>query len=493
MRSGLDSEPFALHFAQLSIRILAISAAIAAITALYFYRIRVNTTTVALTYLIMVLIVAALWGFVESIVASVFAVLCFNFFFLPPILTFTIADPQNWVALFAFLTTAIVASQLSVHGKRRAQEAVARRTEMEQLYSLSRAIMLIDPTQNVSKQIANRIADSFHLRAVALLDLAKGEIVYAGPEDIPGIDARLRAAAKGTSCAEPIEGTIVTAIRLGGEPIGSLALRGDSLSNTAAHALCNLVAVGLEKIRAQQAANQAEAARQSQEFKSTLLDAIAHEFNTPLATIKTATTSVLAEVVRNPDDVKDLLTVVDEEVDRLRRTVEDAVRLARLEAGQVRLDRKPHSISPILQSVYEEARCRAEGRPFALTTARALPVVMIDEELITCCIRQLVDNALKYSSASTPVEISADTDGEGLVISVSDRGPGIPECERARIFEKFYRLSSDRACVPGTGMGLAIARQIVEAHGGLLSVENREGGGARFSISLPLVLKGVRR
>jgi two-component system sensor histidine kinase KdpD len=492
MRSGLVSEPFALHFAQLSIRILAISATIAAITALYFYRIRVNTTTVALTYLIMVLIVAALWGFVESIVASVFAVLCFNFFFLPPILTFTIADPQNWVALFAFLTTAIVASQLSVHGKRRAQEAVARRTEMEQLYSLSRAIMLIDPTQNVSKQIANRIADSFHLRAVALLDLAKGEIVYAGPEDIPGIDARLRAAAAGTSCAEPIEGTIVTAIRLGGEPIGSLALRGDSLSNTAAHALCNLVAVGLEKIRAQQAANQAEAARQSQEFKSTLLDAIAHEFNTPLATIKTATTSVLAEIVRNPDDVKDLLTVIDEEVDRLRRTVEDALRLARLEAGQVRLDRKPHSISPILQSVCEEARCRAEGRPFALTVARALPVVTIDEELIKCCIRQLVDNALKYSSASTPVEISADTDGEGLVISVSDRGPGIPECERARIFEKFYRLSSHRACVPGTGMGLAIARQIVEAHGGLLSVENREGGGARFSISIPLVLKEVR-
>ncbi len=494
MANGFKSKFSAGGFIGLFLRILAVSATIAGITYFYFNVIHVNATTIALSYLLAVLICAARWGLVESITASVLAVLCFNFFFLPPVITFTVADPQNWVALFAFLAASIIASQLSARGKRRTQEALARQSEMEKLYAVSRAILLIDPSQNVGKQMAKQIAETFDLRAVALLDRAKREISRAGPEDLAEIDDKLREAAiQGTSFEDAKERTMVTAIRLGGEPIGSLAISGTLLSDTALQALCNLVAVGLEKTRAEQVASQAEAARQSQEFKSTLLDAIAHEFNTPLATIKTATTSIISEIVENPGDLKDLLRVVDEEADRLERVVADALQLARVDAGRVQLNLEPHSIDQIVHSLCEEMRSMTEGRSVALVLADGLPLVRIDGELIKLAIRQLIDNALKYSSPPAPVEISNRSDGEGLVISVGDRGPGIPEPERARIFEKFYRLADDRSRVPGTGMGLAIARQIVEAHGGHMSVESREGGGSIFSIFIPFNPKGVSR
>ena len=171
----------------------------------------------------------------------------------------------------------------------------------------------------------------------------------------------------------------------------------------------------------------------------------------------------------------------------------DALQLARVDAGRVQLNLESHSIDQIVHSLCEEMRSMTEGRSVALDLADGLPLVVIDGDLVKLAIRQLIDNALKYSSPPAPVEISNRADGEGLVISVGDRGPGIPEPERARIFEKFYRLADDRSRVPGTGMGLAIARQIVEAHGGRMSVESREGGGSIFSIFIPFNTKGVSR
>ena len=468
---------------------VALALALVALTTLACSRlIPVNATTAGFAYLVVILVIATAWGLVESTVASIAAMLCFNYFFLPPVGTFTIADPQNWVALFAFLATSITASQLSDRARRRTAEAVDRQREMERLYALSRAILLTEPTEAVAKQIARQIAHTFESPAVALYDRGADEIYRAGPEDLPGVDGKLRdAALEGTLFQDAVSGVVVASIRLGGEPIGSVAIRGASLSDTALQALSNLVAIGLEKARSQEAANRAEAARQSQELKSTLLDAIAHEFKTPLTSIKAAATSLLSQSARMPEQ-GELLTIVDEEADRLARLVTEALQMARIEAGKLQLNRELHSPASLVAAALRQSKPLTEGRTIKVEIAPELPLLFVDADLIQLSIRQLIDNALKYSAPSAPVTVAAQPGRLGVSIQVADEGPGIPSDEQSQIFEKFYRSRREQQQVTGTGMGLAIAREVVRAHGGEVSVESSsgpDGQGSVFSISLP--------
>ena len=275
----------ALRFAG---RILAALALVAGITSVCFRLIHANATTTGFFYLVAILGVATAWGFAESAIASIAAMLCFNFFFLPPIGTFTIADPQNWVALFAFLATSLTASQLSARAKRRTKEAIDRRYEIERLYSLSRALLLTEATRPMPKQVVHEIAQTFDFDAVALYDRASGEIHRAHPEDLPDIESALRdSTLRSDVIRDEGRQLIVTPIRLGEEPIGSLASAASTaLSDAALQSLLNLVAIGMERARAQDAVNRAKVDRQGDALKSTLLDAIAHEFKTPLTSIK---------------------------------------------------------------------------------------------------------------------------------------------------------------------------------------------------------------
>ena len=260
-------------------RILVALGLIAAITFIFFRVLPVNATTTGFFYLVAILLIATAGGLVESTVASVVAMLCFNYFFLPPVGTFTIADPQNWVALFAFLVTSLTASQLSVRAKRRTREAIERQHEMERLYSVSRALLLTDPTRPMANQIVQNIAQAFEFPAVALYDRNSNEIYRAADGDLGEIEVKLREAAlRSSSFREGNTRFTITPIRLGGQPIGSLAIRDSSLSDAALQSLLNLVAIGLERALSQEAVNRAEVARRSEELKSTLLDAITHEF-----------------------------------------------------------------------------------------------------------------------------------------------------------------------------------------------------------------------
>ncbi|HEV2383628.1 MAG TPA: ATP-binding protein [Terriglobia bacterium] len=459
---------------------------VAGVTFVCFRLLRVNATTAGFAYLLAVLSVATLWGLLESVLASIAAVLALNFFFLPPILTLTVADPQNWVALFAFLVTSIIASQISARAKERTREAWDRQRDMERLYSFSRSILLTITGEGVASQIIHQIAQIFDFSAAALLDRGTGAIHYSGPEDIPDIDDRLRETAlKGTLFREEATGTVVTAVRLGGEPIGSLALRGALPSDTVLQALANLAAIGLERARVQDAANRAEAARQSQELKSTLLDAMAHEFKTPLTAMKAATSALLCDAVAGADGRRELVTVVDEEVDRLNRMVTEAIETARIEAGALQLVQSPQLIAGILSEVRRDLEAASEGRPVSIEIEPDVPKIEADAGLIELAVRQLLENALRYSAPGSPIVIRAWRDAERVIIGVRDRGPGIPGAERDRIFDKLYR-GSNTGVTKGTGMGLAIAREIARAHGGEVWLENSSHEGSEFRLSLPL-------
>ena len=470
----------------LAVRIATVMGMIAGITAICFRIVPVNATTAGFAYLVAILFIAAHWGLTEALVGSLAAVGCFNYYFLPPIRTFTVADPQNWVALIAFLATSITASHFSTQAKKRTLEAMDRQREMEKLYALSRSILLMEPSRPVPKQLAMQIAQSFAAVAVALYDRDSGEFFRAGPEDFADTDGRLRqAAVEGTLFRDAGARSVVTSVRLGARPIGSLGIRGVALSDSALQGLTNLVAIGLERMRVQDAASRAEAARQSDELKSTLLDALAHEFKTPLTSIKAASTALLASNALRPEQQRELLSIMDEETDRLSVLVTEAIQMARIEAGRVILRRESHSVQDLVESVLMKLRTVVEDRNIQVNITAGLLPVWVDGELIEVALRQLIDNALKYSPKGSPVSLTAESQDGRVMVSLTDQGPGIPEAEQTRIFEKFYRAEGSRHQIPGAGLGLVIAREIIHAHGGEIWVESQPGEGSIFRFTLP--------
>jgi two-component system sensor histidine kinase KdpD len=475
------------HFpsSRIFLRHLAFSLAAVAATTWICFRIPVNTTTVGFAYLLNILGIATAWGLIEATVSSVVAMLCYNFFFLPPVGQFTIADPQNWVALFTFLATALIASHVSDRERRQAVEAKARQRETEQLYALSRFILLTEPSQSVGLQAAQHIAEIFECPAVVVYDAKSGEIFRGGAEDLAAIESKLKQVVmQGSTLVNGAE--VVAPIVLGGRPVGGLALKGPALSDGALQALLNLVAIALERVRTGEAASRAEAARQSEEFKSTLLDAIAHEFKTPLTSIKAASTSLLSDTSSRPAHSRELATIIDEETDRLSLLVTEAVRMAQIEAGRIHPERDWLDVRELLQRVLDHFAPRAEGREIKLVVSDGTPRAFADRDLIALAIRQLVDNALKYSPPGSPIKIGAGVEDGRIVIRVHDEGPGIPLRERERIFDKFYRRQNTKGQVPGFGLGLYIAREITRAHGGDVWVESESAEGSEFCVSIPL-------
>jgi two-component system, OmpR family, sensor histidine kinase KdpD len=464
-----------------AIRLGVTIAATAGITFLCFRLIAVNATTAGFCYLLEVLIIATVWGLREAVVTSVVAMLCFNFFFFPPVGTLTVADSRNWVALFAFLATSLIAGQLSARARRRTREAIDRQKEMERLYTLSRAILQTGSQEPPGKQITEQIVQTFDLPAVALDDHVRREIHCAGAEHVADLERALRHGSEGFIPAGPTAPIVVSPVRLGGEEIGALAVWGSTLSETALQSVSNLAAIGLDRARAQQVTAQAEAARQSQELKSTLMDALAHEFKTPLTSIKAAATALLSEAVPKLPAHQELLTIIDEDSDRLAQLVTEAIQMARIEGGTVQLNRGLHAPAALISATLREMKHLTEGRRVEVQIPEGLPLVFVDAGLVQLALRQVIDNALKFSSPAGSLSIVARSEEGHLVISVTDEGPGIPERELDKIFAKFYR-SPGHPRVAGTGMGLTVAREILRAHGGDIVAQNIPGEGSEFSL-----------
>ena len=462
-------------------------AAVLLVTVVFRASAVINATTVGFAYLITVLLVAASWGFAESVVASFAATVCFSYFFLPPVGTLAIADPENWVALFTFLISSLIASQLSNSAKKRAIEASTRQVEMERLYALSRAIMLMDSNLPIGAHIANELARICDVPAVAIYDRGDETTYYGGAGDLKNFEPQLKEITlTGSQAKDEEAGVVVAPLSLGGHNRGSIAIQRGDLSNTALHALLNLVAISLENARSREIATRAEAARQSQEFKSALLDGLAHEFKTPLTSIRAATTALLASSVSDAAQRQELLTVVDQEAERLSRLVTEATHVARIEAGKVQLNRQWHSMDALIENVLEQMEPQRDGRRMDLSIAQDLPRAFVDPGLMQLALRQLLDNALKYSPQSSPIGISANFSGENFIIAVHNEGEPLSETERARVFDRFYRGQNVRTKVAGTGMGLSVARDILIAHGGDIHLHSNERG-TEFIVTIPVM------
>jgi two-component system sensor histidine kinase KdpD len=442
-----------------------------------------NPTTVALTYLVVILTIASTWGIFEATLASLTGVACLNFFFLPPVGTFTIADPQNWIALLAFMATAIVTSQLSGRARLRTVETLARQRDLERLYALGRALLLWDGTSSPAQAVASDIATSFGFSSVVLYDRHADAIARAGAADLPGVEAALHEVALQGTVLQPSPDVVVTAIRLGGAPIGGLAMAGAALSDTVVQSVANLAAIALERARGQDAVSRAEAARQSGELRATLLDAVAHEFKTPLTSVKVAA-SALAEKLPAGATEHELAVIISEECDRLEGLVSDATQVLRLESGDFTLHRTPVLARELVAQTIAELSARLDGRTFVNAAPDDL-AVDVDAGLTRVALRHLADNAIKYSRPGSTITLGAENGRLPNVVElvVHNTGSEVASTDATRLFDRFYRGAHSRT-IAGSGMGLAIVRQIARAHGGDVAFDSGPDG-TSFRISVP--------
>lgn len=349
----------------------------------------INPTTVALGFLLLVLVVATRWGAAPAIFAAVLSVLFLNFFFLPPVGTLTIADPDNWIALGAFLFTAIIAGQLSANAKRRAEEAESGWHENERLYK--------------------ELQEAF------------------------------------------------------------------------------------------ERASYVEALRQSEKLKASLLDAVTHNFRTPLTSIKASVTILLEDLQSQISDSssldregrQEMLEVINEEADRLNRLVEGLIEIARIETGEMQLRFREEQIEEILQTAIDTAHPIIRHHRIEVSIKEDMPMIRVDARALTEVLYTLLENAAKYSSPASRIRITASRQDNSLLLSIEDEGKGIPVGLRERVFDKFFRAMRDGDTnadnTPGTGMGLTIARGIIEAHRGKIWIEDAANQkGTKVVLMIPI-------
>ncbi|MBZ5658378.1 MAG: hypothetical protein LAO56_24240 [Acidobacteriia bacterium] len=356
--------------------------------------------------------------------------------------------------------------------------------------------MLIDSTRDLGTQIAGQVKERFGFSGVAYCDGLSGKLSMIGVPDAMLEHQVLRDIAVGTaswfvwrkeSTPEGIE-VVVAPVSLGGKTVGSIGAVGPAVSEPDLQAIANLVGIAVESARQKEAASRLEAARQSERLRGILLDALAHDFTTPLTSIKGAITTVRSEYEHEPDE-DDLLLVVEEEVDKLSGMIDETVDMARIEPGRPRIRRRQVSVAKLIRPAVDRLKSLLDGRPLEIEVQEDISMVSADPDMIGLALRQLLGNAVKYSPHGSTIAISA-TQTEGIVtVRVRDQGPGIPQDEIESIFERFYRGSRTRDSVAGTGMGLSVARDIINAHQGRLWAENRPEGGAQFSFSLPISIE----
>jgi two-component system, OmpR family, sensor histidine kinase KdpD len=468
------------------IRYFLSTAAVAAIVAVYFRWPHVNELTVAFTLLIVILLVSANWGLRHAVYLSFLCSAAFNFFFLPPVLTFTIRDGRNWVALGTFLLTGIVASQLAERARRESKASRRRQREAERLYEFCQQMLVKGNVIDLINALPQMIVATFNLMGAALYLRDKDRVYRSSPNYMDVSAAELRDAAFSREHRrEEDRNVTLVPILLGTRPIGALGITGSGTSAEALDAVCGLAAIAIERAGAVETLTKVEAARESERLRNALLDSVAHELRTPLTSITAAVTSLQTDRL-NEEQRSEMLEVIEQEAARLDRLVGQAMEMAELDAHAIQLDLQPHSMREAVDNAMAELEGPLKMHPVDIRLSDSLPKVEMDLDRITKVLQHLLENAAKYSAEGGPIFVSAEVTKNRLCTSVADRGAGVDDFERMMIFDKFYRGQGQRYRVQGTGMGLAIAKAIVEAHGGTIEVTSQAGQGSVFTFCLPL-------
>lgn len=461
---------------------------LAAILVLVFRHIRhVNQTTVALSFLVLILITASRWRLPYSLYLSLLCALLYNYFFLPPVGRLTVSDPQNLVALGAFLCASFLVSHLAVRARREAELSEVRHREVQHLYEFSQELLLHDDLSIVVRITPSIAATIFGFRAVALYVRDGDRVYYSDPEyELMSLNELKRAAHAAEPVVTVVDGIHVVPLLLGMRSMGAMAFRGSEQSTNIYEAIGALVAIALERAAALERTSHMEVARESERLHSALLDSVTHDLRTPLTSIRAAATTLISQPQMSEAQRLEMYAVVDEESSRLDRLIGQAIEMAQIDSASIHVQAHPESVRELIELALEEAQPLLGDRAVEVQVPENMPTVRMDRKLVRRVLRHLIENAAKYSPSGSPLRISGRIEGYRLLVSVEDHGPGIEDSDQPFIFNKFYRGRNRNSAIPGTGMGLAIVKAIMVAHGGGIEVLSRPPRGSLFTFWLPV-------
>jgi len=459
-------------------------SALAGIVLVFHRWLHVNATTVALTLLLYVLVLAAEFGLRYAVIVAVLATGCYNYYFLPPVGTFTVADPQNWLALVAFLTTAVLASRLSNRARDEAAEARDRQRELEVLLQLSKQLLQTESVNALLNGAPATVASVLAAPSAALYLIDGDRWFHAGMETASAIESpHYQKLAEELTAPRQDGEELLVPLRSGVKPRGLLVIRGASLTLSAAETVGSLISVTIDRAQALETLARGEAAKESERLRNLMIDSITHELRTPLTSIKGAVSTMLTINVDEASKTE-LLTVIEEEADRLNRLVTEALEMAQLDAQQVHMEFESVNVEDLVEQARNASAWVEEKHAFVSRTPADL-VVRGDAHFLQKVLSNLIDNAGKYSPGGTSITVTGERRGKQVWINVADQGAGIDALEQSLIFERFYRGKGHAEHTGGTGMGLAISRAIVDAHGGTIEVTSQPGRGSVFTMKLP--------
>jgi two-component system sensor histidine kinase KdpD len=480
---------------------LAVVAGATAIAGLMFPIF--GSTTLVMVYLLGVVIVATRHGRGPSLLASLLSVAAFDFFFVPPYWTFTVSDTEYLLTFAVMLLVALVISGLTVRMRQQAEAARDRERRTAALYAMSRELASTRGVDELLKIARRHIADVFGAQVAVLLPGADGQLAARGDssselviEDRDAAVARWvyehrQPAGLGTATLPGATALHLPLIAPRG-PLGVLAIRPADPDAVDApdhlHQLetfANQTALAIERALLADEAQEAGVRIEAERLRSSILATVSHDLRTPLSTITGAASTLLESSDRlDARTQRELLESVREEADRLGRLVQNLLEMTRLESGAVQIRREPHPVEEVIGAALSRLGKRLADRRVTTSVPADLPLVLIDDVLIEQVLVNLLDNALKYTPARTPLFIRAVATDRGVTVEVADRGPGLPRGEEDRVFEKFYRAAPGGG--RGAGLGLAICRGIIDAHGGRIWAHNVPEGGVAFLFTLPI-------
>ncbi|HTD76151.1 MAG TPA: ATP-binding protein, partial [Chloroflexota bacterium] len=454
-----------------------------------------------------------------AIFASFSAFLVFDWFFVEPFHQLTVSDPEEWISLLIFLLTATVTGQLAASQRQRAQEAQQRQREAVALYDVVRLLGEGDLDQ-VLGAVAERLRRELELRALAvelwqpngattrfvagdaqaIADLHGGAIsagrvlqagrsVGADEHAAPGRWVRIVQPARATLTHDDVH---MVPVKVGERRVGALLLvhpseHFESTDDRLVSAAAAQIGVAIDRARLREEATEAEILRRTDALRRALLNAVSHDLRTPLATIMASAGSLRQQDVAWTDEERQSFAqAIEEEADHLNHLVGNLLDLSRIEAGSLRPQQSWQDFEALLDDVVDRLRPVTRGHRLKIDVADDLPPLWLDPVEIGEVLYNLVENAAKYAPTETEIVVQARREGGAVLVNVSDRGPGIPNPALPHLFDPFYRVIDGRPRPQGLGLGLAIVKGLVEAHGGRVWAENRAGGGARFTFTLPV-------
>jgi two-component system, OmpR family, sensor histidine kinase KdpD len=465
-----------------------LGSAIALLASYCGFRLHFNLPTAGFIDLLIVVLTALKFGFWEATGCSFVAVACLDYFFAPPIYSFHVADPENWMALIAFEVTALIVSSLSHQLQNEMRESLLYRRNTERLYELSRSILVLDRQWLAGPQIASLIEKHIGVDSVAIFDASATEFYAAG--QCTKEDEELARSIYLLNGDHPTRASSKwhRVLRSESNPIGAMVISGNDLNPLMVDAIASLVAGAFDRVRSFEKESRAEAARQAEQLRTTVLDGLAHEFKTPLTVILTSASGLL-QMKNLSQPQAQLVGLIDEHATRLNALTSHLLQMAKVDSKEIRLHRDEFLIEPFIRQIVEGCAGRLCGHPLQLSIEDENLAVSGDRQLLAITVTELLVNAAKYSSADSPIAVSVwSQDGQAL-IAVHNDGPKIPLAEHELIFDRFYRSPTAKRRASGSGIGLSVAKRAAEAHQGRLWVNSSTDTGTTFLLSLPALLR----